>query len=102
MAKEGWCAVSVHEHQKESPGSIGCAVITVSDTRTKDTDKSGKLIRDLLLEHGHTISFYKIVKDEGNAIREALEEAGGAGGDFERRNGHRQTRRDNRNDCSFV
>jgi molybdenum cofactor biosynthesis protein B len=75
MAKEGWCAVSVHEHQKESPGSIGCAVITVSDTRTKDTDKSGKLIRDLLLEHGHTISFYKIVKDEGNAIREALEEA---------------------------
>lgn len=36
--------MSVTEHKKEAPHIVRCKVITISDTRTKDTDKSGKLM----------------------------------------------------------
>lgn len=47
-------------------------VITVSDTRTEESDKSGKLMKDLLVEKGHKIVRYEIVKDEQLPIKEAI------------------------------
>jgi molybdopterin adenylyltransferase len=64
--------MSVTEHKKEAPHIVRCKVITISDTRTKDTDKSGKLMTDLLKEAGHEVVSYEIVKDEKEAIREAI------------------------------
>lgn len=64
--------MSVTEHKKEAPHIVRCKVITISDTRTKDTDKSGKLMMDLLKEAGHEVVGYEIVKDEKEAIREAI------------------------------
>jgi molybdopterin adenylyltransferase len=64
--------MSVTEHKKEAPHIVRCKVITISDTRTKDTDKSGKLMMDLLKEAGHEVVSYEIVKDEKEAIREAI------------------------------
>ncbi len=52
--------------------AIGCAVITISDTRTPDTDSSGKLIKQLLLAAGHHICRYQIVPDEPDQIRAQL------------------------------
>ena len=52
--------------------SIDCAVITVSDTRTPDTDSSGALIQQLLLAAGHKICRYQIVPDEPDQIRAQL------------------------------
>jgi molybdenum cofactor biosynthesis protein B len=49
--------------------SARCAVITVSDTRTWDTDKSGKLIQELLSQAGHQIITYQLVKDEPKQIK---------------------------------
>ena len=66
---------SVRIHRNEAPNQIDCAVITVSDTRTTETDKSGKLIYELLMEKGHNIAFYRIVPDEVDAIQAALLEA---------------------------
>jgi molybdopterin adenylyltransferase len=60
------------EHKKEAPLTVNCMVITVSDTRTKETDKSGNTMISLLLEHGHKILEYEIVKDETDAIRSAV------------------------------
>lgn len=51
---------------------IQCAVITVSDTRSPDTDTSGQRIQQLLDEAGHTLFAYAIVKDEPDDIRERL------------------------------
>ncbi|MEO6602450.1 MAG: molybdenum cofactor biosynthesis protein B [Polyangiaceae bacterium] len=48
------------------------AIITVSDTRTLDTDKSGGLLLDELLAAGHLISLRSIVKDDLLAIRNAI------------------------------
>ena len=52
--------------------AIACAVITVSDTRIPETDKSGQIIQQLLVEAGHQISVYKIVKDEPLQIKAQL------------------------------
>ncbi len=54
-------------------------VVTVSDTRTPDTDKSGALLRDTLLQAGHRVSGPRIIKDELEQLRAALREAIQAG-----------------------
>ncbi len=64
--------MSVQEHKQESPKIVHCKVITVSDTRNIDTDKSGKYIKDTLIEHGHVVVEYEIVKDEQNDIQHAI------------------------------
>lgn len=64
--------MSHQEHRRQSPDSVRCAVITVSDTRTPETDTSGQLMQQALTQHGHTISAYSIVKDEPADIRRLL------------------------------
>ena len=39
---------------------VTCAVVTVSDTRTWETDKSGQLIQQLLLGANHAVGAYTI------------------------------------------
>lgn len=60
--------MSVEEHRKEAPKTVSCMVITVSDTRTVETDKSGQLIMGLLRENGHRVADYRIVKDDYDSI----------------------------------
>lgn len=50
-------------------------MITVSDTRTAETDAGGRLIREALEAHGHRVLLYRIVKDEPAQIGQILEEA---------------------------
>ncbi len=58
------------------PGeSIPCAVLTVSDTRTVDSDRSGQTICQLLTAAGHTILAYQIVPDEPTHIVDYLQQA---------------------------
>ncbi|MBO0960084.1 molybdenum cofactor biosynthesis protein MoaB [Neobacillus sp. MM2021_6] len=64
--------MSTQEHKKEAPKSVHCKVITVSDTRDKETDKSGKLMITLLEGAGHTIVDYVIVKDEAAQIQNEI------------------------------
>lgn len=56
-------------HRSEAPSSITVSVLTVSDTRSLDSDASGKLIQEKLEARGHRISERQIVKDEPDAIR---------------------------------
>ncbi|KHF40765.1 MogA/MoaB family molybdenum cofactor biosynthesis protein [Halalkalibacter okhensis] len=65
--------MSVMEHKKEAPTQVRCMIITVSDTRTKDTDKSGVLIQEFLRKQGHVIGDYEIVRDEKQEINDALQ-----------------------------
>jgi molybdenum cofactor biosynthesis protein B len=57
------------------PTPLQIAVITVSDTRTLDTDKSGGLLMDQLLAAGHVIAKRSIVKDDLAGIRAAIASA---------------------------
>jgi molybdenum cofactor biosynthesis protein B len=56
--------VSHLEHKAQAPTSVSCAVLTVSDSRTPETDTSGRAIRQLLEDAGHVITGHAIVKDE--------------------------------------
>lgn len=53
--------------------TVNCAVITVSDTRSPETDRSGQLIKQLLLDAAHTVGAYTIVKDEPAQIQAQME-----------------------------
>lgn len=64
--------MGVHEHKKDSPLSTGCAIVTVSDTRSQAEDGSGALIRELLEGAGHTIVGYRIIRDDPEAISSAI------------------------------
>ncbi len=63
-----------HVSHKAHAVSLGCVVVTCSDTRTKDTDTSGKLICHLLKEQGHSINKSHLIKDEPADITQLLEE----------------------------
>ena len=60
------------EHKAAAPSRIGCYVITVSDTRTEDTDTGGRAIAELLDAAGHEIVGRTIVKDDAELLRDAI------------------------------
>lgn len=49
------------------------AVLTISDTRTQETDKSGALLSERLVAAGHILAARGIVTDEVPAIQAAVE-----------------------------
>jgi molybdenum cofactor biosynthesis protein B len=63
-------------HPDPAQMTVNCAVITVSDTRSHETDRSGQLIKELLLDAGHGVSFYTILKDEPAQIQSQLKVLG--------------------------
>ena len=53
--------------------SVNLAVLTVSDTRTFDNDKSGQTLVNLITEAGHQVVERAIVPDNQNAIVQQLQ-----------------------------
>jgi molybdenum cofactor biosynthesis protein B len=51
------------------------AVITVSSSRTPETDESGQAVKDLLEEAGIEVTYYALVPDRIEHIRTALSRA---------------------------
>jgi len=54
---------------------VGCAIVTVSDTRRGDDDLSGAAIARLLERAGHRVRVRAWVRDDPVAIRRAVREA---------------------------
>jgi len=52
------------QHRQDAPQVVGCAVITVSDTRTLQTDTGGQTAVDLLSGAGHRVLVREIIPDE--------------------------------------
>ena len=67
-------ADSVAEHRKKSDRAAGVAVITLSMSRSLDTDKSGDVIQKLLEENGHQVLVRKVIPDSRSVLRAALRE----------------------------
>jgi molybdenum cofactor biosynthesis protein B len=60
------------EHKAASPKSVGCYVVTVSDTRTEETDTGGRAIVELLTAAGHRIVGRSLVRDDPEQLRDAI------------------------------
>ncbi|MBA3471145.1 MAG: MogA/MoaB family molybdenum cofactor biosynthesis protein [Herpetosiphonaceae bacterium] len=67
----GYSEHTAHAAERDAP--IRCAIITISDTRTTETDTSGAAIRELLTAAGHSVVHYQIVPDEPEQLAEAVQ-----------------------------
>jgi molybdopterin adenylyltransferase len=65
---------SAAQHRAAAPRRACCFVLTVSDTRTPDTDTSGRAIRELLAAAGHEIAGHRIVRDEPSEVSAVVRE----------------------------
>lgn len=66
--------MSSADHRARAPQSVRCFVITVSDTRTAETDTGGQAIVDLLSAAGHVIEGRRLLKDEPLAVATLVRE----------------------------
>lgn len=64
---------AARQHREAAPVQVRVAVLTASDTRSADEDRSGEAIRALLGIQGHHVADYRIVPDEPALIRPVLE-----------------------------
>lgn len=67
-------AAAITVHHADAPRSVRVAVLTVSDTRTPETDESGAYLLAELRVAGHEVVGYRIVPDEQPSIRATLTE----------------------------
>lgn len=58
---------------------MACYVLTVSDSRTPETDSGGRTIRELLEAAGHTVAGHTIVRDEPSQVTAIVRQELGAG-----------------------
>ena len=63
-------------HPDPSNIQVRCAVITISDRRTHETDRSGQTIQTLLQNAGHTTGFYQLIADDPIQIQSLLQQLG--------------------------
>ena len=71
--------MSVAEHRGQAPVAVPCFVLTVSDTRTPESDTSGRAIRALLEGAGHQVTGSTIVRDDPDAVADAVRQQLSAG-----------------------
>lgn len=63
---------SVHRHRQSAPENVRLAVLTISDTRTPETDTGGDAVQEVMEGAGHEVVERAIVRDEASQIRTRL------------------------------
>ena len=61
-----------HRAKAQTVGCVSYTVLTVSDSRTQETDDSGRLIQQLCNEAGHRLLDYEVVRNEPWRIQAAV------------------------------
>ena len=75
MAAEPTRSATPDEHRATAPTTLGCWVLTISDTKTPETDTSGALIRERLTAAGHRVVGSSIVRDEPTDVQRIILQA---------------------------
>lgn len=65
---------STEQHRQSAPRTLSYAVLSVSDTRTLETDRSGSVICERMDAAGHQLKDRRIVVDEPDHIAAATKE----------------------------
>jgi molybdenum cofactor biosynthesis protein B len=60
--------MSVQSHHADAPRVVRIALVTISDTRTEETDAAGQAAKALVAAAGHTLASYRIVRDEPTEV----------------------------------
>lgn len=66
---------SAEQHQRDARkrGPVRIAVVTVSDTRTPETDRNGQWLCEEIRRLGHQLAAYELVKDEPGDLQTVLD-----------------------------
>ncbi|MBS3814326.1 molybdenum cofactor biosynthesis protein MoaB [Candidatus Bipolaricaulota bacterium] len=62
-------------HEDLIKEQLSCRVLTVSSSRTRESDESGRVIRNLLKEKGHRVENSKVIPDETEEIEREIDKA---------------------------
>ncbi len=68
-----------HKAQAAQKGPLAVAIVTVSDTRTPETDVNAAYLREQIAAAGHTVCAYRLIKDEPEQVATALDDVLAAG-----------------------
>jgi molybdenum cofactor biosynthesis protein B len=71
--------MSSTEHRARAPRSVRCLIITVSDTRTEETDTGGRALAELLTAAGHVLVGRRLVRDEPASVAALVREQAESG-----------------------
>jgi len=72
MAASASKSTALHKEKAAERGPISLAIVTVSDSRTPETDTNGQYLRAEIERLGHNIVAYHLVKDEAAQIAALL------------------------------
>ncbi len=72
--------MSAEQHKAHAPRTVRVFVLTVSDTRTEETDTSGRLAKQLVEGAGHVVAGYRILRDEPDQVAALIESVAIEGG----------------------
>lgn len=64
--------VEDHKAAARDVGTLVAAMLTVSDTRTADTDESGRIAMELIRQAGHEVGHYAVLRNEPLEVRAAV------------------------------
>ena len=59
-------------HKEQVRTTLKVGIVTASDTRTPENDKSGAAIREMFEGAGHKVAYYEIVPDAPSKIAHAI------------------------------
>jgi molybdenum cofactor biosynthesis protein B len=63
-----------HKATAARQGPVPVAIVTVSDTRTPETDVNAAYLREHIIAAGHKVVAYKLIKDEADQVGDVLDE----------------------------
>jgi molybdopterin adenylyltransferase len=61
------------DHREAAPRAVRCVIVTISDTRTEETDSGGRTIADQLTAAGHQVAGRTLVRDDADLVRSTVE-----------------------------
>ena len=68
-----------HHRLASERGPVPVAIVTVSDSRTAETDVNGAYLREAIATAGHRVASYHLVPDSPSLVAMALDEVSAAG-----------------------
>ncbi len=63
-----------HKATAAQQGPVPIAIVTVSDTRTPESDVNAAYLREQIAAAGHRVVAYRIIKDEADQVADVLDE----------------------------
>lgn len=63
-----------HRAQASAQGPVTVAIVTVSDSRTPETDTNAAYLREQIVSDGHLVGEYRLIKDDPDQVADVLDE----------------------------